>query len=158
MQSMIKQRKVIANPKGKNVSEVLGLDEKRSQALVDFTRKTFHKEKSYTHAMEICRKEAKTQEEFIWMVHNLGFEKGRLSGEERAARIAAHEMTHGIIKELFFNKPNKNDSFWGALDAIFIIFLFVALAMAIGNFPHNWWLIPLDTFLIALTFWRRIKL
>ncbi len=154
---MIKQKKVIANPKGKNISEVLGIEEKRAKYIADFADKVFHKENSYTKAMELCRKEVKTQEEFVWAIHNLGFTKGRHAGMEQAAKITAHELSQGLMGRLFAT-PNRNDGFWGALDAIMVFFLLIGMISAIIAFPHNWWIIPLDLLLLVLTFWRRINL
>lgn len=153
---MIKQKKVIANPKGKNISEVLGIDEKRAKHIADFADKVFHKEKSYTKAMDLCLKETKTQEEFVWAIHNLGFTKGHHAGLSAAAKITAHELTSGIMGKLFGS--NRNDSFWATLDAIMVTFLFIGLVSAIMDFPNRWVLIPLNLALLALTFWRRIKL
>lgn len=153
---MIKQRKVIANPKGKTISEVLGIEGKRAEHIAKFAEENFHKEKSYTKVMEMCRKESKTQEEFVWAIHNLGFTKGMHAGLEKAAKVTAHELTQGLLGRLF-GGSNKNDSFWANLDAIMVVFLFIGVIVAVENFPHNWWIIPLDLFLLVLTFWRRLK-
>lgn len=154
---MIKQKKVLVNTKAKNISVVLGVDEKRARKIADFADKAYHKEKSYTKALELCKKEAKNQEEFVWAIHNLGFTKGYHSGLEKAAKITAQELTSGLMGKLF-GGPSKNDSFWGTLDAIFVCILFVNIIHNFLNFNwFSWIIVPLNIFLIWTTFSRRLK-
>lgn len=140
---MIKQKKFLVNPKGQTISQSLGIKEDRVETLIDVVRKAYLNNDNFDDAMTSVYKEAKNQEEFLFVVHCLGIQKGITLGKKKAEV----SLSVGI--------GNSNGSFWAALDALVVFTILFGLVGTIISFPHNWWLIPLDLLVLVLIFLRR---
>lgn len=152
---MQKQKKVLANLKGETVSQSLGLKSKeRVEFLMDRTKKIYLEEKSISKAIGVCHKEAKSQEEFLFMLYLIGLQKGEIIGEGHAAKVMASDMAQSLFRGL---GTGKNDAFFGCLDAFTFFLLIFTLINLFFTFPVNWWMLPIVLFVFVLIVWRRLK-
>lgn len=150
---MKKQIKVLVNPKGKTISEVLGVtDKKVSDKIIESARDAYHSKEKITESINVLHKSAKTQEEFLWGLFSLGIERGVHIERNDASKKTALDLTFKLL-----GGGSSNASFWGALDALVVMLLLVGLTGTILSFPKNWFLIPLDLVVLGIIFWRRVK-